>query len=142
MAGSCNSKISLNILLFLATAWVLFSQAPAPRLPFFTADPSDRPRIASLKNAVDSGHREALALFWEEVRKTGTTLIEPIPGEPQYSWVTFLWQAKENTANVVVIDGVASGVGGGDAANSKMTRLTGTDVWYRTYKVRTDAAFT
>jgi enterochelin esterase-like enzyme len=124
-------------------AGVVFSQTPALQRPFLAADPSDSPRIAKLKISVDSGNRDvALVQFWEEIRKNGTPLIEPIPGEPRYSWVTFLWQAKENTANVVVIDGVASGVGGGDAANSKMTRLAGTDAWYRTYKVRNDAAFT
>ncbi len=44
--------------------------------------------------------------------------------------------------NVVVIDGVAAGVGGTEPRNSMLTRLARTDVWYRTYKLRNDAAFT
>ena len=137
------SSASLRIVLPLLTIGVLSSQTPAPQRPFFAANPSDSLRIAQLKQAVDSGNRTAaLVSFWEEVRKNGAPLIEPIPGEPQYSWVTFLWQAKENTTNVVVIDGVASAVGGGDAAKSMMSQMPKTDLWYRTYKVRNDAAFT
>ncbi len=41
-----------------------------------------------------------------------------------------------------MIDGVAAGVGGTEPRNSMLTRLARTDVWYRTYKVRNDAAFT
>src|SRR5437773_1311053 len=101
------SSASLRIVLPLLTIGVLSSQTPAPQRPFFAAKPSDSLRIAQLKQAVDSGNRTAaLVSFWEEVRKNAAPLIEPVPGEPHYSWVTFVWQAKENTANVVVIDGV------------------------------------
>ncbi len=79
-----------------------------PQRPFYAADPLDSPRIAALKKAVESGDRAAtVAAFWEEVRKAGTPLVEPAPGDG-YSWVTFLWQAKENTVNVAIIDGVGS----------------------------------
>ena len=126
----------------LLAAGFLYSQTSALR-PYFAAELSDSPRMAALRKSVEAGKRAAvLSDFWAEVKKESTPLIEPVSGEPQYSWVTFLWQAKENTANVVVIDGVATGIGGGDAAHSMMSRLPGTDVWYRTYKVRNDARFT
>lgn len=97
--------------------------------------------MAQLRKAVAGDRTAAVTAFWEEIRKAGTPLVESVPGEPEYSWVTFLWQAKDKTGNVVIIDGVASGVGGLDPSKSLMTRLSGTDVWYRTYKVRNDAAF-
>jgi enterochelin esterase family protein len=102
----------------------------------------DSPRMAALKKAVEEGDRAKIVTgFWEEMRKAGTPLVEPLPGDTQYSWVTFLWQSKENTINVAIIDGVASGIGGADSAKARITHLKGTDVWYRTYKVRNDAAF-
>jgi hypothetical protein len=43
-------------------------------------------------------------------------LVEPVPGKPQNSWITFLWQAKENTINVAIIDGVGAAIGKLDPA--------------------------
>jgi hypothetical protein len=77
------------------TASAALSQAPSAQLPFLAADPSDSPRLAILKRAIDAGNSaSAVAQFWNEVRRDGTPLIEPIPGGPQYSSLTFLWQAK------------------------------------------------
>jgi enterochelin esterase-like enzyme len=110
--------------------------------PFSTASENSSPRIAQLRKALDEHRSGAVDLFWQEIRKTGTPLVEPVPDEAQYSWVTFLWQAKENTANVAIIDGVAGGIGEYDPSKNLMTWISGTDVWYRTYKVRNDATFT
>ena len=107
--------------------------------PFFAAAPGDSPRIARLRKAPSAA---AVAAFWDEMRRGGAPLVEPVAGEPDYSWLTFLWRATEPTTNVVVIDGVAAGVGGTEPRNSMLARLARTDVWYRTYKVRNDAAFT
>ena len=116
-------------------------RAQPPR-PFYAAEPLSSPRMASLAKAAERANgTTAVTAFWEEVQRTGTPLVEPVSGEPQYSWVTFLWQQKENTINVAIIDGVASGIGGVDPAKALMMHLAHTDVWYRTYKVRNDAAF-
>lgn len=112
------------------------------RAPFLTAPDDVSPRMAQLHTALSEKRAEAIPSFWEEIRKNGSPLIEPVPGEPQYSWVTFLWQAKGNTANVAIIDGVAGGIGEYDPSKNLMTWISGTDVWYRTYKVRNDATFT
>jgi enterochelin esterase family protein len=113
-----------------------------PQRPFYAAGPLDSPGISALTKAAEMGDRGAtVAAFWEEVRKAGAPLVEPVAGETHYSWVTFLWQKKENTVNVAIIDGVALGIGGADPAKALMTHLAGTDIWYRTYKVRNDAAF-
>jgi enterochelin esterase-like enzyme len=110
--------------------------------PFYAADALSSPRTAALSKSLEGADRNAsVAAFWAEMHKAGTPLVEPVAGEAQYSWVTFLWQAKENTINVAIIDGVAAGIGGSDPAKSLMTHLPRTDLWYRTYKVRNDAAF-
>ena len=109
------------------------------KAPSFDAAPADSPRIAQLRKAPTAA---TVAAFWDEVRRGGAPLVEPVAGEPDYSWLTFLWRATEPTSNVVVIDGVAAGVGGTEPRNSMLARLARTDVWYRTYKVRNDAAFT
>jgi enterochelin esterase family protein len=122
----------------LAPPVAIGSQASHADPPFSLAGHLDSPRLAQLGKAPNS---KAVASFWTEITRNGTPLVEAVAGEPGYSWVTFLWRAKEKTTNVVVVDGVAAGVGGVDARNSQMSRLGRTDIWYRTYKVRNDAAF-
>src|SRR5258708_1784224 len=98
--------------------------APAP--PFAPADPSASPRIAALRKSVEGGNAAAVAQFWADVAKTPTPLIEAIPGDDRSSLVTFVWQAKDDTRNVVLFGGVA----GIDLAANQMTRLGSTDLWY------------
>jgi len=95
------------------------------------------PRLAALKKDIDSGNRAALETFWQEVTKQGTPLVEPITGDDRYVFLTFLWRAKEETKNVVVVGGVA----GYQFTENQMTQLPDTDLWYRTYRVRNDARF-
>ena len=134
-----SQKATGTLVLAILTGPLLAAQ---PERPFSAAGPLDSPRMAALKKVVETSDRaKVVAAFWEEIRKDGTPLVEPVEGDAQYSWVTFLWQAKENTINVAIIDGVASGIGGADPAKALMTHLAGTDVWYRTYRVRNDAAF-
>ena len=129
--------------LCLASVGNISSQVSNDQPPFLDAGASASPRLTRLTAEIRSRSRvTALASFWEEIRRDGAPLIEPIPGESNYSWVTFLWRAVGKTTNVVVVDGVAAGVGGADPTKSLMSPVAGTDVWYRTYKVRNDAAFT
>lgn len=96
------------------------------------------PRITILKQELQAGNRTALENFWNEVSKQGAPLIEPVKDENDYVWLTFLWQAKEETKNVVIWSDL------GDWQNLtslQMTQLPGTDLWYKTYRVRTDARF-
>lgn len=125
--------------ILLVVAPTLYAQA---QRPFYSAGPLDSPRIATLAKAIESGDRTAaVAGFWNEVSKSGSPLVEPVAEDMNYSWVTFLWQQRENTINVAIIDGVASGIGGSDPSKALMTHFAGTDIWYRTYKVRNDASF-
>ena len=95
------------------------------------------PRLTTLKKEIDSGNRSALGTFWQEVTKQGTPLVESITGDERYVLLTFLWRAKEEIKNVVVVGGIA----GYQFTDNLMTRLPDTDLWYRTYRVRNDARF-
>lgn len=59
-------------------------------------------RITALQTHLQKGNQSALDQFWQEVKKTGTPLIEKIPGDKQNVLVTFIWRAAKDTRNVVV----------------------------------------
>lgn len=96
------------------------------------------PRIEALKKEVEAGNRAAIDTFWQEVSKAGTPVVEPAKGETNYRLVTFLWRAKEETKNVAVV----GGIGGYEFKKNLMSRLLDTDVWFKTYRIRSDARFT
>jgi enterochelin esterase-like enzyme len=108
----------------------------------FRAAANDSPRIAALRGDLSARKRGAISEFWNDVRRRGAPLVEPSPHGARHSLVTFVWRGTAKTRNVVIVDGVAAGVGGADAAKSEMRHLEGSDVWYRTYEVRNDARFT
>jgi enterochelin esterase family protein len=93
-------------------------------------------RIALLRHEVARGAPGSEERFWREIRNSGAPLIEPIASEPGFSLVTFLWHGNARTRNVVIFDGVA-----GFDAKDRMGRLEGTDVWFKSYRVRNDARF-
>ena len=72
--------------------------------------------------------------FWAEIQRQGTPLIEKRPGSRRDYWITFLWRGRPGVRTV----GLRSMLAGQVASESKLTRLPGTDVWYRTYPVRDD----
>ena len=109
---------------------------------FRSAAPAASTRIVRLREDVQLRGAIAVDQFWREMERDGAPLIEPVPGDPMYSRMTFVWRGSADTRNVVITDGVAIGVGGDDPANSQMIHIDGTDVWYRTYDVRNDARFT
>jgi len=91
----------------------------------------ESPRIKILRAAVESGKRGSAAAFWDEVKKKGAPLIEPLQGDEKNMLVTFLWKGTPGTQNVFVLwfpftDG---------PDDYHMTRLGETDVWYKTVKV-------
>lgn len=93
------------------------------------------PRINRLLQALQLGKQEELEAFWCEVAQRGTPLVEDIAGSEQYVLVTFLWRASDETENVVVIGQLGSGQ---DFAENCMCRLLNTDLWHKTYQLRSD----
>src|SRR5271156_1061018 len=123
------ANLVLVMLMFLADA---SGQMPT----YSAAGPDDSTLITNLKHQIDSGDAAALSTFWSLVQKHGTPFVEEIPGEKDFSLVTFLWRGNSETRNVVIFDGVA-----GFDAKDQMLHLDGTNVWYKTYRVRKDARF-
>jgi len=88
-------------------------------------------RLEILRGALEAGNVKALDVFWRQVTKQGTPLIEGIEGDGDHSLVTFLWRASE-IRGVAVISLLTS------PSTSPMTRLLDTDLWYKTCRVRND----
>ena len=99
------------------------------------------PRLNRLRQEFSVEGRQALDTFWREVAQQGTPLIERLADQEQQVLVTFLWRASEAIENVVVIGQLGTGL---DFAENCMQRLLDTDLWYKTYQMRSDlrAAYT
>lgn len=89
-------------------------------------------RIRDLTASVERGERESVNAFWEEVKKAGAPLIEPIAGDQENMAVTFLWKGMPDTHNLMVLWLPYAGVAPDEFL---MERLGETDVWYKTIKV-------
>ena len=96
------------------------------------------PQLATLKQDIENGKADALTAFWNSILQTGAPLIEPSEDDADKVWVTFLWRAKEETRNVVIIGGLA----GWDVSQSQMTRLLNADLWHKSYLARKDLRMT
>lgn len=106
--------------------------------PLPVNDKFTSPRIAGLRKEVESGKNEAIEFFWKEIRKQGTPLVEPLENNDKDMLVTFLWRARGETRNVFIMWFPFAAA---KPEDYQMTRLAGTDVWYRTLKVRRGARF-
>lgn len=89
-------------------------------------------RIQALRASVERGERESVNSFWEEIKRTGAPLIEPIVGDRENMAVTFVWKGTPNTHNVLVLWLPYLGV---TPDEFLMARLGETDVWHKTIKV-------
>jgi enterochelin esterase family protein len=96
------------------------------------------PTIASLHDALAQGSRDAEAQFWARIQKSGSPLIEQVPGSRDQILITFVWKGDADTRNVVLVN---TAIASSDFAQSQLARIPNTDVWYRTYLGRSDARF-
>lgn len=126
-----------TIAALLLTACVGGAQVTPLTYPYRTAAPNASPRIAKLRSQIELGSRSAVPQFWSEIAKSGTPLVEPIPGDDRHSLVTFLWKGDADTYNVAVV----GGINGAEPAKNQMIHLADSDVWYISYEVRNDARF-
>ncbi len=91
------------------------------------------PRLQQLSVQIDKLCSHTLDEFWKEIEEQGAPLIEPIKGEPEHVWVTFLFKGERNIQNVVIM--IDRGLWG-DIPSNRMKKLAETDLWYRTYRFR------
>jgi len=100
---SCAQWLAGNLRLACAVAFGLAGGA------LFAAEPvqpsPESARVVALKESLDRGVAGAERDFWNEVRATGTPLVEAIEGQPGYARVTFLWKGSAETRSVKLIAG-------------------------------------
>jgi len=124
------SRVSSTSALF--ASWclaVVQAVAASPSAP--NAEP-ESPRLRALAGALEASDPTALAAFWQEVDRTHTPLIEPIPDHPQDVLFTFLWRAQSGqVASNVLFNGwfPLHATSGFDS----FTRLGDSNVWYTSY---------
>ncbi len=84
------------------------------------------PRLKRLAEDVKAGRADAVQAFWHEVAGKGP-LVEDIAGNDRDADVTFLWRETYDTRNVRLM---------GAPYGDYMSHLSGTDVWYKTVRLR------
>jgi enterochelin esterase-like enzyme len=102
--------------------------------PSNSAPKISSPQIRRLDRAIRRKGGRAVRDFWERVEREGAPLIEKRRGSAHEYWATFLWRGDPRTQIV----GLRSALAGDSASDNQLTRLPGSDVWYRTYSVRDD----
>ncbi|MCG8346781.1 MAG: enterochelin esterase [Chloroflexales bacterium] len=99
------------------------------------------PRISALQRAVEAGDTTALDRFWDNITEAGAPLIEPLPDRTDMALVTILWRADEATTHVVFYSELLRGMWWNQWEDALLFHLPQTNLFYRTYRVRTDARF-
>ena len=108
---------------------------PAERIGY--RDPLLSPRLVALQQRLAGDDRAALDGFWKEVAEQGTPLVEPIEGDAGQVLVTFLVRAEPDTVNAYLLSDLDRTFEAG-----RMTRMPRSDVYYKSYRVRSDARIT
>ena len=108
------------------------------------APPPESPRIKGLESRLTQTGSAEIEAFWGEIAERGAPLVESLPGDERYRLVTFLWRGDNDTKNVFIVGGVTPRWAySRDGSEQKfMAHLGGADVWYKTYRVRSDARVT
>lgn len=92
-------------------------------------------RLNTLLEEIHADGQPALDIFWQEISQRGTPLVEYDDEDSQQCLVTFLWRAETAIENVVVIGQLGTGQ---EFTENCMERLPDTNVWYKTYRLRSD----
>src|SRR5438067_1389783 len=99
------------------------------------------PRLMALQHELVAGNTAALEGFRRETTEQGAPLIEPLSDDKKHMLVTFVWRTAADTTNVVLISELVNGWWWNNFADSRLTRLLYTNLYYRTYRVRGDTRF-
>lgn len=132
------ASASAAALVIVALA-ALAAPTPAQQAGPDGAPPS--PTLTGLGVALERGDQDGLSAFWTRVERRGTPLVEG-GGQAGHSLVTFLHRGGpdveavrlDSNVNALLIDGVAPDFG----ALGAMERLTDSDVWFLTFRLRND----
>ena len=114
------------VLVCLGLADYLLSAEPEPRI--------ESPRIQRVAADLASGDSDAVTKFWAEMQDKAP-LIESIPGDPEFRWITFIWLGDEATRDIVIYGAPPNKV------MTKPSRLGNSDLWFKTDKIPKDSRF-
>jgi enterochelin esterase-like enzyme len=117
-------------------ALIVMLAASTPRIAAQDAAPLDSPRLIRLAAALKADSTKALADFWTEVEGKAP-LVEPSADDKNHCWVTFLYRGNDKTRGVALKGGRPTA-----AEFNRLSRLPGTDVWFQTQRLPSDARFT
>jgi enterochelin esterase-like enzyme len=113
--------VSLSSVVFALLAGALVSgQSSGP-----IQQGGSSPRVEKLKIDLAGRVPGAVDAFWEELRRTHTPIIEPVPDDASRVRVTLVWRGAPGTTGV-------------EANGAEMTLIAGTDVWYQTFSMPAD----
>jgi len=108
-------------------------------LPPLVYEGADRsPRILELRRSVLTRGPTASEDFWKSIRESGAPLVEPTGVNDRSYLVTFLWQARGETTNVLLLRGRFSDF---QPENNLLSHIEGTDVWFKTLKLARGSRF-
>ncbi|HEX4964510.1 MAG TPA: enterochelin esterase [Thermoanaerobaculia bacterium] len=113
---------------------------PAAQSPASAEDLAS-PRLGSLHREMEAGGLATLERFWHRLAEEGTPLVEPVAGEGSDRLVTFLWRGGDETRNVLVVASPSNLASEEGIAEARLSRLPGTDVWYKSRRMKADARF-
>ncbi len=97
------------------------------------AVPLISPRLRALHDALERD-ADSLDAFWLEIQAKGAPLIEPVEGDDGQRLVTFLWRGDAATEHVLLWSHFTIG----DIRDNALAPLPGTDIWFRSYQLRSD----
>ncbi|WP_291580994.1 alpha/beta hydrolase-fold protein [Clostridium sp. UBA6640] len=92
-------------------------------------------KLSELLREIEKENYSAIEEFWLDIERIGTPLVEEIDNSNVL--VTFLYRDTENIENILIYGGVP----GFRYSENIMEHIEGTDIWFRTYKVRNDVKF-
>jgi len=99
------------------------------------------PRLNALRNEIATGGPAVLERFWRRLAAEGTPLVDPVEGEPNERLVTFVWRGGDETRNVLVVVSPSDLGSEEGIAGARLSRIPGTDVWFKSRRMRADARF-
>jgi enterochelin esterase family protein len=135
--------VILRTLACVVSIGVATSVFPVATAQAQAAEAPQSPHVAALAQHDAQSRTQAAEKFWAEVGAQRTPLVEPIANDPGHSLVTFLWRAKEPIENVLLVSGLTNhSLAPEYFRRNSLHRLAGTDVWYLSFRVRSDARFT
>jgi enterochelin esterase family protein len=97
------------------------------------------PRLGALRKEQETGGPAALERFWRRLTEEGTPLVEPVEEKGSERLVTFLWRGGDEIRNVLVVASPSDLANEEGLAEARLSRLPGTDVWYKSRRMRADA---